>query len=135
SYKTKVNRPRSKEKWYIVEGTHEPIIDIDLWDSVQALIKQKAKPFAVGQIGLFARKARCMNCGYIMRSCKSHGNHYLKCSSRHVSKDSCIGSFISVDRLEEAVLTQLHYLVDKYLDKDELERKVELCDNLLVKKG
>ncbi|MCM1488468.1 MAG: recombinase family protein, partial [Firmicutes bacterium] len=26
SYKSKINRPRPKESWYIVEGTHEPII-------------------------------------------------------------------------------------------------------------
>ena len=27
SYKTKQNKPRPKEEWYVVEGTHEPIID------------------------------------------------------------------------------------------------------------
>ena len=130
SYKTKVNKPRSKESWYVVESTHEPIIDRDLWDSVQTMIKQKAKPFKVGQIGLFARKTRCMNCGYVMRSSKSRGKHYLKCSSRHVAKDACIGSFISVDRLEQAILAELHRLADEYLDKDELEQGIELCDTL-----
>ena len=44
SYKTKQNKPRPKDQWYIVEGTHEPIIDRDLWDKVQSLISQKAKP-------------------------------------------------------------------------------------------
>lgn len=130
SYKTKFNKPRSKEQWYVVRGTHEPIIDRELWDSVQALIAQRAKPFGVGQIGLFARKARCMNCGYVMRSSKSRGKHYLKCSNRHVAKEACIGSFISVERLEQAVLAELRYLADEYLDKDELERGVELCDSL-----
>ena len=70
SYKTKQNKPRPKSEWYIVEGTHEPIIDRELWDRVQALIEQRAKPFDVGTIGLFARKARCANCGYTMRSSK-----------------------------------------------------------------
>ena len=32
SYKTKQNKPRPKEEWYRVEGTHEPIIDRELWD-------------------------------------------------------------------------------------------------------
>ena len=73
SYKTKQNKPRPKDEWYRVEGTHEPIIDRELWDRVQALVAQKAKPFTVGTIGLFARKARCMNCGYTMRSSKNHG--------------------------------------------------------------
>ncbi len=124
SYKTKENKPRGKESWYIVKGTHEPIIDRELWDNVQSLIAQKAKPFKTGQIGLFARKAVCMNCGYVMRSCKSHKKHYLKCPSRHLSKDACIGSFISVESLEEAVLGQLCHIIDEYLDLNELDRGI-----------
>ena len=34
SYKTKQNKPRPKSEWYIVEGTHEPIIDKELWNNV-----------------------------------------------------------------------------------------------------
>ena len=66
---SKIN-PVPKDEWYRVEGTHEPIIERELWDRVQAMVAQKAKPFIVGTIGLFARKARCMNCGYTMRSSK-----------------------------------------------------------------
>lgn len=134
SYKTKVNKPRGRDKWYVVEGTHEPIIDTELWNSVQALIKQKAKPFSSGRTGLFARKARCMNCGYVMRSSKSRGKHYLKCSSRHAAKDACNGAFISADRLEQAVLKELRRLNGEYLDRDELERRVELREDLQEQK-
>lgn len=135
SYKTKKNKPRPKEQWYIVEGTHEPVIDRQLWDRVQALIAQKAKPFIVGTIGLFARKARCMNCGYTMRSSKSHDKHYLKCGSRYAAKGACIGSFISVDKLEKTVIAELDRLSSEYLDKDELEQKVEFSNNLNEKKA
>ena len=130
SYKTKQNKPRPKSEWYIVEGTHEPIIDRELWDRVQALIEQRAKPFDVGTIGLFARKARCANCGYTMRSSKNHNKHYLQCSNRHVAKDACIGSFISVDKLEKMLIDELNRLAAEYLDKDELEQNIEFCDNL-----
>lgn len=129
SYKTKQNKPRPKSEWYIVEGTHEPIIDRELWDRAQSLISQKAKPFSTGTIGLFANKARCANCGYTMRSSKNHNRHYLKCPSRHVSKDACIGSFISVDKLEQLVTCELNHLAAEYLDKDELEQNIAFCDN------
>ena len=135
SYKTKQNKPRPKSEWYIVEGTHEPIIDRELWDSVQSLISQKAKPFTTGTIGLFARKARCANCGYTMRSSKNRDKYYLKCSNRHVSKDACIGSFISVDKLEQLVIDELNYLASEYLDKDELAQNIEFCDNLQEQKA
>jgi len=135
SYKTKQNKPRPRKEWYVVEGTHEPIIDRELWDRVQALISQRAKPFDVGMIGLFARKARCQNCGYIMRSSKNHNKHYLQCSNRHVAKDACIGSFISVDKLEQAVITELSRLAAEYLDKDELKQNIKFCDNLQEQKS
>ena len=130
SYKTKQNKPRPKSEWYVVEGTHEPIIDRELWDKVQAMIAERAKPFDTGTIGLFARKARCANCGYTMRSSKNRGKHYLQCSNRHVAKDACIGSFISVDKLEQMVIAELNRLAAEYLDKDELEQNIEFCDNL-----
>lgn len=130
SYKTKQNKPRPKSEWYRVEGTHDPIIDRPLWNRVQSMIAERAKPFDCGTVGLFARKAKCANCGYTMRSTKNHGRHYLQCSNRHVAKDACIGSFISVEKLERMVIDELNRLAAEYLDKDELERSIEFCENL-----
>ena len=113
SYKTKQNRPRPKEAWYRVEGTHEAIIDRDLWDRVQALSASQAKPFRGGTIGLFARKVRCAGCGYTMRSTKSRGKHYLQCASRRAARDACPGAFISVDALERLVIQELNSRIRK----------------------
>ena len=135
SYKSKQNKPRPKEQWYRVEGTHEPIIDRDLWNRVQAILAQRAKPFTGGEIGLFARKVRCANCGYTMRSTKNRGRHYLQCSNRHVAKDACVGSFISVEKLEQMVIEELNRLSSEYLDKDELERHIQFCDTLQAQKN
>ncbi len=139
SYKTKQNKPRPKSEWYVVEGTHEPIISKELWDKVQAIVAEHAKPFDTGVIGLFARKVRCANCGYTMRSTKTApnrgGKRYLKCSNRHISKDACIGAFISVDRLEQIVISEINSLSKQYLDKDELERNIEFCNNLQSQKN
>lgn len=130
SYKTKQNKPLPPEKWIRVEGTHEPIIDRELWDRVQELVHQRAKPFAVGTIGLFAKKAVCMHCGYTMRSSKNRGLYYLKCATKHAAKNACIGSFLSVNTLEKSVLAELHRIIDEYLDKDELERRITPESNL-----
>jgi len=130
SYKTKQNKPLPPEKWIRVEGTHKPIVDRELWDRVQELVAQRTKPFAVGTIGLFAKKAVCAHCGYTMRSSKNRGLYYLKCATRHAAKDACVGSFLSVNTLEKMVLLELHQIVDEYLDRDELERKVTLESSL-----
>ena len=135
SYKTKQNKPRPKSEWYVVKGTHDPIIDRELWDRVQALIAQRAKPFDVGTIGLFAGKARCANCGYVMRSSKNRDRHYLQCGNRHISKEACIGSFISVDKLEQIILAELKRLSEEYLDKEELLRSIKLAGGLQEQKA
>ena len=127
SYKTKKNRPRPREQWYRVEGMHEPIIERELWERVQSLIEKRAKPFADGRVGIFTGKARCMYCGYSMRSSKSHGKHYLQCPTRYAAKDACVGSFISVEKLELAVLNELNVLCDKFLEPD-LQSKNRVFD-------
>jgi DNA invertase Pin-like site-specific DNA recombinase len=128
SYKSKQNKPRPKEMWYKKENTHEPIIDRELWNRVQEQIKQKVKPFKEGTTGLFARKARCVNCGYIMRSTKTQDRYYLKCTNKHVSNGACIGSFIAVKRLEMMVVAELNRLSAEYLNRDEVEQNIEFCE-------
>jgi len=139
SYKTKQNKPRPKSEWYVVEGTHEPIIDRELWNRVQSMVAERAKPFSVGTIGLFARKARCASCGYVMRSSKTApqrgSKYYLQCANRHIAKDACVGAFISVDRLERTVIAEINKLSEEYLDKDELEQNIEFCNNLQAQKN
>ena len=135
SYKTKKNKPRPKEQWYRVENTHEPIIDKELWNTVQNMLSERAKPFSTGTIGLFARKARCAECGYTLRSLKSHGKYYLQCPNHHISKEYCAGAFISVELLEKAVLSELNTISEAYLNKAELERQLDFCTDLKERKS
>ena len=134
SYKTSIKCPCPKETWIRAEGTHEPIIDRDLWDRVQKRITERTKPFVVGTIGLFAGKARCASCGYVMRSSKSGERHFLQCPSRHYAKGACEGAFISVDRLEQTVLNELRRLNAAYLDMAALERQVRFDTDLQARR-
>lgn len=134
SYKTKKNKPRPQEQWYRVEGTHEAIIDKELWDRVQKMIAERSKPFRTGKLGLFARKVRCANCGYTMRSTKNHQRYYLMCPNRHIAKDACSGAFISVEKLEKMVIDELNALSAAYLNKDALERQLDFCSNIKEQK-
>ncbi len=130
SYKTKRNRPRSKNRWIRVENTHAPIIDRELWSIVQSKLDANYKPCSTsGKVGIFAKKVRCMDCGYIMRSSKTNGRHYLKCTTRHAKKDACAGAFISVRLLETTVISELNRLISLFLDLDYLERKIDFPDH------
>lgn len=130
SYKTKQNKPRPKESWYKVENTHEPIIDMELWDKVQNLIQQKTKPFSNGKLGLFSGKVYCIHCGYALRTSKNRDKYYLKCGTRYVSKNSCVGAFIPVSELEKIVLDEIRKISRQYLDKEALYNQVSLENDL-----
>ncbi len=131
SYKTKQNKPRPKSEWYVVEGTHDPIIDRALWDKVQLIISERAKPCFNGKIGVFAKKTRCMNCGYTLRSGKNkNGKSYLQCPNRHVANNACEGAHISTTRLEKMVIDEINKLSDEFLAKDELADNIEFCTGL-----
>ena len=122
SYKTHQNKPRPKEEWIRVEHTHAPIIERELWEQVQDMLQERTKAGWNGQAGIFARKIKCMYCGYSMVACKTNGRRYFKCSSRHVCKDYCKGGFIGQEELEATVLEELHRLMQQYLDVDAAEQ-------------
>ena len=138
SYKSDKKVSLPKDEWVVVENTHEPIIDIDLWNKVQSMLKDRAKPFDTGKIGLFSKKVKCLHCGYNLRSVNKYvkGKYlkYLRCESRYSYGNVCIGSMISVDRLERIVLAELKKLVDEYLDKELVAQKVQFNDNLCKQK-
>ena len=134
SYKTKQCKPRPKDQWYVVRGTHEPIIDQELWDKVCRRRAERSRPFSDGKIGIFARKARCAYCGYTLRSSKTQDRHYLQCPNRHISVEACPGAFIAVSHLEEAVLEELNRMAQEFLDKDEAAESVAFCKDLQKQK-
>ena len=134
SYKTQKRAKLPKNEWYIVKGTHRPIIEKEMWDTVQELVKAKAKPFKVGKVGIFARKVQCANCGYSLKSFVGRGRYYLRCSGKILAKNSCIGSSIAVKMLENIVLDELKQMYNELINKEQLDQNVNLVDNLQQQK-
>ena len=126
SYKSKKNKPKPKDEWVVVKGTHEPLIDIELWNRVQSKINANFKPYSGGKIGAFAKKCKCKYCGYTLKTSKSHEDRYLRCPTRQVDKNECIGSFISEKVLQRTVLKELNGLIEQYLNVEQLEENVIL---------
>lgn len=123
SYKSKSKKRIPKDEWITVEGTHEPIIDYELWNTVQELIRQKAKPSKNGQIGIFARKLKCQCCQYNLRTLKKNGKTYYRCLTNTLATNTCTGAYISYEKLERAVLQELHHLINDLTTKKELLEK------------
>ena len=125
SYKSTGPTPVPREKWIIVEGTHEPIIEKELWDKAQEIRRIRTKTMCNGERGLFAGKVRCIHCGYVLHAVKNREYRYLKCAQRHVGSD-CKGAFIAQRLLEKAILTELNKLIDTYFDMDSAEAYLKI---------
>ncbi|MCM1125025.1 MAG: recombinase family protein [Lachnospiraceae bacterium] len=130
SYKSKHSRPVPKERWIRVEGTHEAIIDPELWERVQKRLKERAKPMCSGRIGIYAGKTRCMYCGYTLSSHKSREYYYLKCTSKFYNHSSCTGAFISQRLLERVILQELNAIIEQFFDDETAKSKIKLNDDM-----
>ena len=64
SYKNKKIIDRPEDEWIRVENTHEPIIDMELWERVQALTKKNVtfRNNAMGRPHLFSGLLECADC-------------------------------------------------------------------------
>lgn len=136
SYKTRQNKPRPKESWIRVTGTHEPVIGDALWNQVQMKVCSHAKPFAsTGRVHPLSGKVVCMHCGYAVSPHKNHGHYYLQCHTRQISDTACPGAFMPMAELEGMILGELRKLNQELLDRRKLERTVDFQAALHEKKA
>ena len=69
SYKNHSQVRKDKEQWIRVEATHEPIIDINIWNKAQSLKKKKYIPGrrTDGEVNLFTGLLYCADCGFKLK--------------------------------------------------------------------
>lgn len=69
SYKVKKIIDKPQEEWVRVEHTHEPIIDRETWDKVQAIRQNPSRTRSTqeGGLTLFSGLLNCAGCGFKMR--------------------------------------------------------------------
>jgi len=117
SYKTKNRYCQSRDKWWRVEGTHEPIIDIDTWNLVQERYLHRGRPTRTSPPNLFQRIVRCADCGKVMwltarQINPKTGEHterrYFHCSTyRQHSKLKCTQHNTSYQAVKNIVLSDI----------------------------
>lgn len=77
---------KDKKDWVIVKGTHEPIIDKDLWETVQRQfsmdIRQDIREGMQNNVHLFAGLLICGDCKRAMVKNMTKGVFYYVCASK-----------------------------------------------------
>src|SRR5699024_9908085 len=107
SYKIHIQERVPVEEWFIVENTHEAIIDREIFDKVQGLLKRDTRTAPKAkQLYLFSGFLKCADCGRAMSRIASKGIYvYYQCGTyKSLSKKACTMHSIKSDRLEAGVL-------------------------------
>lgn len=70
SYKSRKLISKPEEEWIRVEGTHEPIISREVWDTVVSIAKKRLRKHAAtdGIKSIFTGLVYCADCGFKMRN-------------------------------------------------------------------
>ena len=70
SYKNKKLISKPEDEWIRVEGTHEPIISLDVWDTVQGIDQKRVRKNVAsdGIRSVFTGLVYCAECGFKMRN-------------------------------------------------------------------
>ena len=113
SYKVKKRLTKDPQDWIVVEGTHEAIIDRDMWDRVQERMERKhvTHTTSAGTVGLFAGLLRCAECGatlaYMRKRlqgweigvyrCTSYNNRGVASRSSHYVQEDTIVQLVMAD--------------------------------------
>ena len=122
SYKMKHSIDNPIEKQAIFENHHEPIIDLQTWERVQELRKQRKRPNRYDDVGLFSGLLFCADCGHVMyqqryQTDKRKQDCYI-CGSYKKRTADCTAHFIRPDLLTAGVLDNLRK-VTAYAQKHE----------------
>jgi DNA invertase Pin-like site-specific DNA recombinase len=114
SYKVKVSVLNPEDKQMIFENTHEPIIDLETWERVQELRKQRKRPNRYDEMGLFSGIVFCADCGSVMYQQrydteKRHQDCYI-CGNYKKRTADCTAHFIRTDLLTAGVTANLRQI-------------------------
>lgn len=130
SYKIKQCVAVPKDEWYVVEGTHEAVIDKDTFEKAQSLFnKSIRKSPQKKEVDLFAGLVRCADCGRIMGK-KSNKHpygeyHYYRCeTAKKTKRKVCTNHTIRIDKMEKAVLVFLQKMVEVAIEYDDMIKAI-----------
>lgn len=106
SYKVHVQEVVPEDEWYIVENTHEAIIEREIFEAVQQLLLRDTRTAPQKkQVYLFSGFLRCADCGKAMSRSKVGETVYYYCRTyKDQSKNACTKHTTKHDLLEAAVL-------------------------------
>lgn len=124
SFKSKKRIHTTKDKWLIVENTHEPIISEDVFCEVQKIIDQRRRPRKDGTNQIFSGLLRCADCGctlvYNVNRQNKKPYAYFRCRKYIERVNQCTHHYIRYDVLYAYILQNLQSWVELVHEDEEV---------------
>ncbi len=138
SYKSKKKLENPKSEWVIFENTQEPIIDQETFDIVQRIREGRRRNTPMGEMNVFSGMVYCSDCGkkmYLCRCTTMKQKEYFNCSTyRKKKKGLCTSHQITVEAIEEIVLSYLKRVSDFVLDNEHQFIEIAIQHSRLLSK-
>ena len=111
----KKTRKNPTEKQTVFYGTHEAIIDQEVFDKVQEIRQQRHRMTKAGRSSMFSGLVFCADCGkrLYFYTCKSFERRqdYFICSTHRMNGEKCGAHFIRAMVLEELVWAHIKMVI------------------------
>ena len=130
SYKNKRMIRNPDEKCLRIEGTHEAIIEADVFEAVQKQIASRRRGCKNKTSQIFSGLLKCADCGWGMRYCARTGKrnpyaHYTCGKYKDYQTKGCTTHYIRYDALYAYVLARIqHWSARAIQDEDALLRQL-----------
>lgn len=104
---------KDRSQWTVVSDTHQPIIEKDQWQRVQALLNANARtPDFQQNVSPFAGFLKCGDCGRAMVKTTWGGKTFYTCGSyKRYGASVCSKHYIAHDVVAKVVLDDLNRLM------------------------
>jgi hypothetical protein len=142
SYKNHTRIIRPKEEWVRIENHHEPIIDMETWDTAQRLRGKRRRYTKLGEKSILSGLVFCNDCGatlsYCLQGADGKTPNFVCKTNRYAdtfNNHRCTRHGIRVRDLETIVLLQIQSTVN-YAKRNERKfaEKVYKSQNLDTEK-
>lgn len=127
NYKSKKCLKQDRANWIIVEGTHEPIVDIETFRKVQMLVESRKHTRSRTYDFLLKGLIFCHECGYPLatlnrKNAAGEDRLFFVCRTyqRFTKAGVCTCHSIKEQTVTEAVLTKVREVCQAYLSEEEL---------------
>jgi len=127
SYKSKKCLRQARENWVVVEGTHEPLIDAEIFRKVQMLVNSRKRTKSRTYDFLLRGLIFCHECGYplaVINRKNAAGEERLfficRTYQRFTKAGVCTCHSIKEKTVTDAVLAKVREVCEAYLDPAKL---------------